>query len=243
MSPLAAHEADGDPFCADGRDLDAAAIQSTVQSGGWQWSDSAPGTAADIDACRAARAARGAHVNCGNWGLSTKGVGKRLEFVVDTQSLQSSSSSSSLLDRRRLVVFYDRAMAKGFRVGGSSEPPTALVQCVRGCSCSELLLGGQSLTWSELMASGSTEVSQHPKCVVRLTIVDRGADTNDFFKVNGIAVVPFRKPRVENWFAEVALAREQMFMDEYKSRLVPHLQLDAVSATDAAWASDRNLAT
>jgi hypothetical protein len=166
VSPLAAREADGDTFCADGRGLDGFVLQSSVQENGWQWTDSAPGTAMDVDACRTARAARGYKVNCGNWGLSTRGVGKHLEFVINTKILpnsdgvsrRSTAVSSGQLDRRRLVLFYDRGVSKGFRVGNSREPPTARVQCVRGCSCGDLLLGGDSLTWSELMASGSTEV-------------------------------------------------------------------------------------
>jgi hypothetical protein len=83
------------------------------------------------------------------------------------------------------------------------------------------------------MAAMHAQVSQHLQCVVRLSIVDRGANTNDYFKINGIAVVPYQQPRLVNLFEEMALAREQLFLDAYKSRLAPNTQL----ASDAAIAS------
>jgi hypothetical protein len=156
VSPLAALEADGDTFCAEGRDLDGVVDQSTVRANNWTWTNTALGSERDKLDCVRAAAARGDSVNCGNWGLSTAGFGRYLDFEIDTKNIPGDSSAQ--LGQRQLLLIYDRAMAEGAKVGTSNKPPTALVQCVSGCTCNAFELGGDDLTYSELTASGKSEV-------------------------------------------------------------------------------------
>jgi hypothetical protein len=161
VSPLAALEADGDTFCAEGRDLGDYVDQSTARAGSWKWTNSAMGSEYDHKSCAAAKAARGDRVNCGNWGLSTHGFAKYLEFQIDTRNIPGDSTgvaSSTQLDKRHLMVIYDRGMAEGAKVGTSGKPPTALVQCRSGCTCSAFEIGGDDVTYSELTATGKSEV-------------------------------------------------------------------------------------
>jgi hypothetical protein len=65
------------------------------------------------------------------------------------------------------------------------------------------------------------QVSAHPRCIVRLSIMDKGPGSNDYFKVNGIAVVPYGQPYPFNWVDSAVLARENIFNDAYKTALVP----------------------
>jgi hypothetical protein len=161
VTPLAALEADGDTFCAEGDELHGYVDQSTVAAGGWNWTNSVKGNMADRSACTIARAAQGDQVNCGNWGLATHGFGKYVDFQVDTQNMPGdaiSVASGTQPDKRQLMFFYDRCTSVDRTVGTSGKAPTALVQCVRGCKCKPFKLGGDVITYSEYMAATKAEV-------------------------------------------------------------------------------------
>jgi hypothetical protein len=70
--------------------------------------------------------------NCNRWGFEALGIGKTLELAVDTRGLPGTPAE---LDRRRLLLFFDRAIAKGFRKGNQKSAPAAWVECVRNCRC------------------------------------------------------------------------------------------------------------
>jgi hypothetical protein len=63
------------------------------------------------------------------------------------------------MQKRRLVVFFDRATAKNFRVGNSELAPAAWVECVSGCTCMPFELGGVDSFYPSENAYGSTGVS------------------------------------------------------------------------------------
>jgi hypothetical protein len=161
VTPLAALEADGDTFCAEGRDMFDYVDQSTVATGGWNWTNSAKGNKHDAVECRTAKAAQGDRINCGNWGFDTHGFGKYLDFQIDTQNMPGdaiSVASGTQPDKRQLMFFYDRCTAPNADVGTSGKAPTALVQCVSGCECKPFRLGGDAVTYSEYMAATKAQV-------------------------------------------------------------------------------------
>jgi hypothetical protein len=77
------------------------------------------------------------------------------------------------------------------------------------------------LSWLHVNSCHILQVSAHPRCIVRLSIMDKGPSSNDYFKVNGIAVVPYAQPYPFNWVDSAVLARENLFNDAYRSALVP----------------------
>ncbi|WIA13825.1 hypothetical protein OEZ85_007371 [Tetradesmus obliquus] len=209
VSPLAAQEADADSYCAEGLALQRHVVDASVVGQGWRWKDSSN----VAEACAAARAAK-QPVNCDKWGAYNQGYGKSLELVVNTQRIQG---AAGVLEQRRLVLFFDRATARNFRVGSSALAPAAWVQCVAGCSCEAFELGGEEGFYPSETAYGSTLVSQHPQCRVRLTIRDKGPAGNDYFKVNGVAVVPLNDTVNLTYLDRMAIDKEAMFLAAYKS--------------------------
>jgi hypothetical protein len=75
------------------------------------------------------------------------------------------------MQKRRLVVLFDRATAKNFRVGNSELAPAAWVECVSGCTCMPFELGGEDNFYPSENAYGSTEVSSVVLCYVMLRYV------------------------------------------------------------------------
>jgi hypothetical protein len=151
VSPLAAKEADADTYCAEGVAFQKNVVAASVAAQGWQWKDSSK----VVEACAAARAAKQA-VNCDKWGYYNFGYGKSLELVVDTQAIKGASSA---LEKRRLVLFFDRSTSRNFRVGSSELAPAAWVECVRGCECEAFELGGEDNFYPSETAYGGTLVS------------------------------------------------------------------------------------
>jgi hypothetical protein len=100
ISPLAAAEADSDPFCAESAALQQYATNST----GWGW--------------KAAKDRfKYPHPNCYTYGFYSSGANKTLQLTIDTQnSTRISSSSSTRLDRISLVgiFFAGTAFAKNW---------------------------------------------------------------------------------------------------------------------------------
>jgi hypothetical protein len=64
---------------------------------------------------------------------------------------------------------------------------------------------------------------------VRLSIVETGAVSNDYFKVNGIAVVPYAKPNPFSFEDKIVLDREKLFNEAYKLTVIPHVHQAAVA--------------
>jgi hypothetical protein len=158
VSPLATKEADADTYCAEGHAFKQHVDQVSIASQGWGWTDSSKVP----DACAAARAEKQS-VNCDKWGYSNRGYGKTLEFVVDTQHVRGASRN---MPKRRLVVFFDRATARNFRVGNSELAPAAWVECVSGCACTPFELGGEDGFYPSENAYGSIGVSYVMTCYV-----------------------------------------------------------------------------
>ncbi|WIA35931.1 hypothetical protein OEZ86_004310 [Tetradesmus obliquus] len=210
VSPLAAQEADADTYCAEGLVFQQHVVQSSVAGQGWRWKDSS----SVAEACAAARAVK-QPVNCDKWGYYNHGYGKSLDFVVNTYNIRCAANT---LEKRRLVVFFDRATAKNFRVGSSALPPAAWVECVAGCSCEAFELGGEGGRYPSETAYGSTLVTRHPQCTVRLTIRDKGPAGNNYFKVNGVAVVPVTDYANLTYIDHMAIDKEAMFLNTYMSR-------------------------
>jgi hypothetical protein len=70
---------------------------------------------------------------------------------------------------------------------------------------------------------------------VRLSIFQQGAVANDYFKVNGIAVVPYAKPTPFSFEDKVLLDREKLFNEAYKYTVTPHVHsLDVATGIEAA---------
>jgi hypothetical protein len=86
--------------------------------------------------------------------------------------------------------------------------------------------------WSRLNLH-ATQVSAHRRCIVRLSILAKGAGSNDYFKVNGIAVVPYAQPARLNWVESAVIAREQLFNDAYRVALVPKASAMGVEHDEA----------
>jgi hypothetical protein len=165
VSPKAIEQQDinGAPagtFCAEGIDFKDLATPASVQAGGWEWRDSGVVS----KSCSAKRQIYGRKINCDKWGYSTFGVGKTLEFTLDTENVPKASGH---MNRRQLMLFFDRAAAKGFRVGKSPLAPAAWVECAKGCQCKAFELGGEQYYSSET-AFGSAEVSRLTRAVAEL---------------------------------------------------------------------------
>jgi hypothetical protein len=56
---------------------------------------------------------------------------------------------------------------------------------------------------------------------VRLSIFQQGAVANDYFKVNGIAVVPYAQPRPFNFEDKVLFDREKFLNEAYEYYVTP----------------------
>jgi hypothetical protein len=72
ISPVAAREADGDAFCAEGAWFKDHVVKSSVTTGGWQWVDDT--TSANLQYCN--------HFNCHKLGYTADGAGKSLDILV-----------------------------------------------------------------------------------------------------------------------------------------------------------------
>jgi hypothetical protein len=72
VSPIAAREADGDTFCAEGVWFKDQVVASSVITGGWKWVDEA--TIGSLKYCD--------HFNCRKLGYRANGVGKSLDILV-----------------------------------------------------------------------------------------------------------------------------------------------------------------
>ncbi|WIA39882.1 hypothetical protein OEZ86_013324 [Tetradesmus obliquus] len=195
-------------FCAEGIDFKDLATPASVKAGGWEWRDSS----VVAKECSAKRQRFGRRVNCDKFGYSTFGVGKTLEFTLNTENIPK---ASSYMTRRQLMLFFDRNAAKGFRVGNSYLPPAAWVQCVRGCRCSAFELGGGQYYSSET-AFGTAEVTRSVQCTVRLTIMDKGPDGNNYFKVNGVAVIPLTSSNKLTGIDYLAIDRDNSFFSKHE---------------------------
>ncbi|WIA19608.1 hypothetical protein OEZ85_005546 [Tetradesmus obliquus] len=154
-------------FCAEGIDFKDLATPASVKAGGWEWRDSS----VVAKECSAKRQRFGRRVNCDKFGYSTFGVGKTLEFTLDTENIPK---ASSYMTRRQLMLFFDRNAAKGFRV-------TRSVQCT-----------------------------------VRLTIMDKGPDGNNYFKVNGVAVIPLTSSNKLTGIDYLAIDRDNSFFSKHE---------------------------
>jgi hypothetical protein len=72
VSPIAAREADGDTFCAEGAWFKDQVVNSSVITGGWKWVDEA--TRGSLKYCN--------HFNCRKYGYQANGAGKSLDILV-----------------------------------------------------------------------------------------------------------------------------------------------------------------
>jgi hypothetical protein len=119
ISPLAAAEADSDPFCAESAALQQYATSST----GWTW-----GNPIDLQSSCP-------HPNCNTFGFYASGAGQTLQLTIDTQN-SAIVTNGATLDRANLVAIYSSAhLAKwAGRIG------VGMMTCVSGCSCQPVLL-------------------------------------------------------------------------------------------------------
>ncbi|KAF6264558.1 hypothetical protein COO60DRAFT_70863 [Scenedesmus sp. NREL 46B-D3] len=74
VSPVAASEADGDPFCAEGAWFRDYAVKGSVTEHGWEWVDGT--TPLNLQYCR--------YFNCHRLGYRAEGVTKSLDVLVRT---------------------------------------------------------------------------------------------------------------------------------------------------------------
>jgi hypothetical protein len=72
ISPIAAREADGDTFCAEGAWFKDQVVKSSVITGGWHWFDDAP--PGSLKYCD--------HFNCHKYGYRANGALKSLDILV-----------------------------------------------------------------------------------------------------------------------------------------------------------------
>uniref|UniRef100_A0A383WF64 SGNH hydrolase-type esterase domain-containing protein n=1 Tax=Tetradesmus obliquus TaxID=3088 RepID=A0A383WF64_TETOB len=197
ISPLAAAEADGNPFCAESSALQ----QYATNSNGWNW------TNPDILPCP--------HPNCNTYAFSSSGAGQTLQLTVDTQSAATSTNGAAL-DRMRLTAIYINSKM----VKWAGKVGVAVMTCVSGCSCQPVMLsrpvpaanGGQ-------LALAGTEVTLHPQCVVAVTILGSAPNqTGQDFYLTGIAVVPFTKQKP---LAVIEKSSINMYMRTFPGALQP----------------------
>jgi hypothetical protein len=72
ISPVAAREADGDTFCAEGASFKDHAVTNSVMTGGWEWVDDTSTT--NMQYCD--------HFNCHKLGYRATGAMKSLDILV-----------------------------------------------------------------------------------------------------------------------------------------------------------------
>jgi hypothetical protein len=121
VTPGAAREADGEPFCAEGAALQAHVRRAAAQAAGWAWTDDA--NASQQDWCSSP--------NCHKLGYTARGGGTALDITLDS----TAATGGPALDARELVVFYAKSPQPG-------EMGTAVVECLSGCSCKPFTLNG-----------------------------------------------------------------------------------------------------
>ncbi|WIA23834.1 hypothetical protein OEZ85_013495 [Tetradesmus obliquus] len=170
VSPIAAREADGDTFCAEGAWFQKYVVKSSAAKDGWQWFDET--TPINLKYCD--------HFNCHRLGYRATGAGKSLDIQVATNNV----TTQSRLEKRALVIFFTRSPFK-------DEMGIARVSCISGCSCSPIELDGYNDDFYATLGAGSTSVTAHPQCLVRVTILDKSNSGGHMFKVDGVAVVPY----------------------------------------------------
>jgi hypothetical protein len=137
ISPLAAAEADSDPFCAESASLQ----QYATNSNGWIW-----GNFVETYFCP--------HPNCNILGFYGSGIGQTLELTIDTQS-SATATNGAVLERLNLVVIF----SSGHLPMWSGRIGVAQLACVSGCSCQPVKLArpAPSSTGGKL-AAARTEV-------------------------------------------------------------------------------------
>jgi hypothetical protein len=72
VSPIAAREADGDTYCAEGAWFKQHVVKSSVTKDGWEWFDD--GTPVNLKYCK--------HFNCRKLGYRATGAAKSLDILV-----------------------------------------------------------------------------------------------------------------------------------------------------------------
>lgn len=179
ISPLAAAEAGLDPFCAESAFLQ----QFATNSSGWTWE-----AAKDRFKCP--------HPNCYTYGFHSFGTNSTLQLTIDTQN-STRADGSTQIDNLSLVGIF--LAGKSYARDWASRMGLAQLSCMSGCSCEPVLMqpvknatGGEDFSGN--LAFAKTQVTPHPVCVVKVTIIGSGATaTAQEFFFNGIAVVPYAR--------------------------------------------------
>lgn len=184
ISPLAAKEADADPWCVESL-LFQQWYNKTLQPKPrqWIWQDAAvqDGTRRYCD-----------DVNCYRMGLSSKQPGSVLTLTIDTSTAvrrvadrPNRSYPASDLDKTQLAVLYTQS-PRG-RLG------IARLSCAANCACSAVEMDGMSSDGdgSAALAAGRTEVTAHEQCVIRIEVLNQTRSAGNLFTVQGIAVIPY----------------------------------------------------
>jgi hypothetical protein len=176
ISPIAAREADGDTFCAEGAWFQKYVVKSSVTKDGWQWFDET--TPINLKYCD--------HFNCHRLGYKANGALKSLDIMVrqrphlslatplvvifspgalcrtlttsacapaalQLQVNTNNVTSVSRLEKRALVIFFTRSPLQ-------DTMGIARVSCVSGCSCTPIELDGYNDDFYATLGAGSTEV-------------------------------------------------------------------------------------
>jgi hypothetical protein len=76
ISPVAAREADGDTFCAEGAWFKDHVVKSSATAGGWEWVDDT--TSTNLQYCD--------HFNCHKLGYMADGASKSLDILVSSNA-------------------------------------------------------------------------------------------------------------------------------------------------------------
>ncbi|WIA09726.1 hypothetical protein OEZ85_009106 [Tetradesmus obliquus] len=183
VSPLAAQEADGDPWC-----VESLAFQhwhnttSQPKPRQWTWQDAAvqDGTRRYCD-----------HYNCYRMGLTANRPGSALTLTVDTSSAvqrvaqQPKLYPAAALNKVQLAVLYTQVPRGKLGI--------TRLSCVANCVCGEIEMDGIAADGdgSAALAAGRTEVTSHPQCVIRIEVLDKTSSGGHVFIVQGIAVIPY----------------------------------------------------
>jgi hypothetical protein len=114
---------------------------------------------------------------CHKYGYATWDAGASITFKVDSAVLSEEDKASKTTVQ--LAISYLRSY---------EDMGVARLECVSGCTCkAQDLDGNQSKKTSEMVTERYT-ISDHPECLVRLTVLDRTNSGKHKFRVSSVAV-------------------------------------------------------
>jgi hypothetical protein len=135
--------------------------EHVVANKGWNWVDEGSNTCG----------------GCHKYGYATWDVGASITFAVNSALLSEADKKSN--GTVKLAVSYLRSY---------SDMGVVRLECVSGCKCSPLDMDAKNVKPTSELHTQRTTISDHPRCLLKLTVLDKTSTGKHKFRVSSLAV-------------------------------------------------------